>query len=98
MFQENAVTKDISAIQRNKEENEYWIDIEVPKRNMKRNKYIRKKFHREKRYICCYSPIGNSQKLSGGYCCTYPQTYRRRDITVENRHIARFMNDEIYVE
>lgn len=64
------------------------------------NKYesmkIRKKFKKGANYRCCYAPTGNPGKYSGGYCCTYPQVYKRRDITVQNAHICRKMDDEVF--
>lgn len=57
---------------------------------------IRKKFRKNPPYRCCYPPVGNPTKHSGGYCCTYPQLYRRRDIKVANEQLCREIQSSKY--
>jgi len=59
--------------------------------------FIRKKFRKTQHYRCCLAPSGNPGKYSSRYCCTYPQVYKRRDITVQNNRICRYLDDDIYL-
>lgn len=68
--------------------------------NKRESMQIRKKFRRNRKtakYCCCFARTRNVQRFSDGYCCTYPQIYRRQDISVQNRNICRDMDDEIYL-
>ncbi|CAH6420367.1 Hypothetical protein HVR_LOCUS1174 [uncultured virus] len=64
-------------------------------KNKHENKIIRKKFKKSINYRCCCAVTGNPGRFSSGYCCTYPQVYRRRDVTVQNRIFCRNLDDDI---
>lgn len=63
--------------------------------NKHQNIKIRKKFRKNIPYRCCYAKTGNINKVNRGYCCTYPQTYRRQDITFINKCICRDKFEDI---
>ena len=69
--------------------------------NKRESMQIRKKFRRSRKtskYCCCFAKTGNIQRFSSGYCCTFPQVYRRQDTTVQNNLISRYMDEEIYLD
>lgn len=64
--------------------------------NKYENKLIKKKFRKSDHYLCCGSPAnGNKNKYSSGHCCTFPQVFKRYDITLQNRRISMLMDDNI---
>lgn len=54
---------------------------------------LRKKFRKSPQYRCCFPPTGNIQKLSKGYCCTFPQVYRRYDLKLASKWSCKFLDD-----
>lgn len=63
--------------------------------NKRESLLIRKKCRKgDDRYRCCAAPTGNAVKFSVGRCCTYPQTWKRRDITVGHRFVMRYKDDD----
>lgn len=67
--------------------------------NKHQNALIRKKCRKGDVYRCC-KPLkgGNKNKYSRGYCCTFPQLYKRRDIAVQNERVCFFTDDDIIIE
>lgn len=59
--------------------------------NKHQNIKIRKKYRNRNppKYRCCYARVGNQNKVTRGYCCTYPQNYKRRDTTHINNVISK---------
>lgn len=66
--------------------------------NKHQNIKIRKKFKKRCFYRCCNAREGNQNKISRGFCCTYPQNYKRRDATYINKRICRNMETDIVVK
>ena len=60
------------------------IGLWTHRRDKQTNRQIRKKNNKSPPYRCCLAPLGNCNKTSHGYCCTFPQYYRR----IENKAIA----------
>lgn len=50
--------------------------------NKQQSTIVKKKFKKSKKgnYRCCCAPSNNKNKCSRGFCCTYPQVYRRLDV------------------
>lgn len=58
----------------------------VPERNKYLSMRIRKKFKRDRHYICCGKPeSGNYNKEFIRYCCTYPMVYKRYNQKLYNK-------------
>ena len=64
-------------------------------RNKHENSMLRKKYKKRDNYRCCHSPTGNCNKIARGHCCTYPQVYKRRTISVINSNVSKMDVDEI---
>jgi hypothetical protein len=59
------------------------------------NMRIKKKFRRKRTtYHCCYAIDGNVNKFSNGYCCTFPQVYKRQDIKHYNNLAAIYFDED----
>lgn len=78
-----------------------YLDFGVePHKDSFRNKHqdilVRKKFRKHPPYRCCSGPSGNTTKYSI-FCCTYPMIHKRCDITLNNKQVARAMDDEVFI-
>ncbi|AYV76102.1 MAG: hypothetical protein Terrestrivirus4_150 [Terrestrivirus sp.] len=49
----------------------------------------RKRFRKRFNYRCCDKPIGNRNKESSGYCCSYPMVYKHYDQKVDNMNLIK---------
>lgn len=72
----------------------------MTRRNKHTSMLIKKKSKNSKRphYRCCVPIAGNRNKVSRGYCCTYPLVYKRQDNYVICEHICRNRDDEIILK
>lgn len=61
--------------------------------NKHENVMIRKKFKKSPNYRCCGKPIGNINKESKGYNCTYPMVWKRYDHKFWNNKIIYLFGD-----
>lgn len=66
-------------------------------RSKHQNIKIRKKFKKVDRYICCYPKTDNCNKVSRGYCCSWPQLYNRLDNKAYDNMVARKQSDDFAV-
>lgn len=53
--------------------------------NKHQSTLIRKKYRKSPPYRCCAAPDHNVNKVNHGYCCTYPNLWRRLELKIEYR-------------
>lgn len=62
--------------------------------NKHQSTMVRKKFRKSGNYKSCAVPIGNINKFSKSYCCTFPQLYKRFDELIYNDQQCKYYDDD----